>query len=64
MTCFLRVEQNLFHELITTVLPSNWDLLKIDYWTTIVVYKNNKEIYRSIGQTDKSEIYSAIQKGV
>ena len=38
--------------------------LKIDYWTTIVVYKNNKEIARSIGQTNKSEIYSTIQKGV
>jgi len=36
-------------------------LLDIDYWTTIVVYKNNKEIYRSIGQTEKSEIYSIIQ---
>ena len=40
------------------------DLLKIDYWTTIVIYKNNKEIHRSIGETDKSEIYLAIQKGV
>ena len=40
------------------------NFLKIDYWTTIVVYKNNKEIYRSIGETDKSEIYLAIQKGV
>ncbi len=40
------------------------NLLKIDYWTTIVIYKNNKEIHRSIGETDKSEIYLAIQKGV
>ena len=40
------------------------NFLKIDYWTTIVVYKNNKEIARSIGQTNKSEIYSTIQKGV
>jgi len=38
--------------------------LKIDYWTTIVVYKDNKEIARSIGQTNKSEIYSTIQKGI
>ena len=38
--------------------------LKIDYWTTIAVYKNNKEISRSIGQTNKSEIYSTIQKGI
>ena len=40
------------------------NFLKIDYWTTIVVYKHNKEIYRSIGQTRKSEIYSTIQKGI
>ena len=35
--------------------------LDIDYWTTIVVYKNNKEVYRSIGQTDKAKIYEAIK---
>ena len=35
--------------------------LSIDYWTTIVIYKNNKEVYRSIGQTKKSEIYSLIK---
>ena len=40
------------------------DFLKINYWTTIVIYKNNKEIYRSIGKTDKSEIYFAIEKSV
>jgi len=53
---FLSFEQNKNKEIA--------DLLKIEYWTTIVVYKNNKEIYRSIGETDKSEIYFAIQKGV
>ena len=37
------------------------ELLKIDYWTTIVIYKDNKEIYRSIGVTKKSDIYSAIK---
>jgi thioredoxin 1 len=35
--------------------------LGIDYWTTIVVYKNNKEVYRSIGQTDKIKIYELIK---
>ena len=35
--------------------------LGINYWTTIVVYKNNKEINRSIGQTSKSKIYSIIR---
>ena len=34
--------------------------LGIDYWTTIVIYKNNKEISRSIGQTNKEKIYSQI----
>ena len=35
--------------------------LGIDYWTTIVVYKDNKEISRTIGQTSKDEIYSQIK---
>ncbi len=35
--------------------------LNIEYWTTIVVYKDNKEVARSIGQTKKSEIYSLIK---
>ena len=36
-------------------------LLGIEYWTTIVVYKDNKEIARSIGQTSKNKIYSLIK---
>ena len=35
--------------------------LSIDYWTTIVVYKNDKEISRSIGQTNKKKNYSQIK---
>jgi len=35
--------------------------LRINYWTTIVVYKNNKEISRSIGLTNKEKIYSQIR---
>ena len=35
--------------------------LDIAYWTTIVVYKNNKEISRTIGQTNKEEIYTQIK---
>ena len=38
--------------------------LNIDYWTTIVVYKNNAEVARTIGQTNKSLIYLTIKKGV
>ena len=36
-------------------------LLGIEYWTTIVVYKDNKEIARTIGETNKSKIYSLIE---
>jgi len=40
------------------------DLLKIDYWSTIVIYKNKKELFRTIGLTKKSEIYTAIKKNI
>ena len=40
------------------------DLLKIDYWTTIVVYKDNKELVREIGLYNKSDIYNLIKKGI
>ena len=36
------------------------NFLSIDYWTTIVVYRDNKEVSRSIGQTNKEKIYSQI----
>tara|TARA_B100001057_G_scaffold284445_1_gene284769 strand:+ start:774 stop:1145 length:372 start_codon:yes stop_codon:yes gene_type:complete len=36
----------------------------IDYWTTIVIFKNNKEVYRSIGQTNKNKIYTAIKSSL
>ena len=39
-------------------------LLKIDYWTTIVVYKDNKELVREIGLYNKSDIYNLIKKGI
>tara|TARA_B110000483_G_scaffold3210_1_gene3782 strand:+ start:87 stop:455 length:369 start_codon:yes stop_codon:yes gene_type:complete len=35
--------------------------LGINYWTTIVIYQNNKEVYRSIGQMNKDKIYSVIK---
>jgi len=38
--------------------------LGIKHWTTIVVYKGDKEVSRIIGQTDKETIYSAIKKGI
>ena len=38
--------------------------LKIDHRSTILVYKGNKEVSRTIGQLDKSVIYSNIKKGI
>ena len=35
--------------------------LGINYWTTIVVYKDNNEISRTIGQTNKDKIYLQIK---
>ena len=40
------------------------ELLKIDYWTTIVVYKDNKEIAREIGLYNERDIYNLIKKGI
>ena len=40
------------------------ELLKIDYWTTIVVYKDNKEIAREIGLYNEKDIYNLIKKGI
>ena len=38
--------------------------LNIDHRSTIVVYKNNKEISRAIGITKKEQIYALIKKGI
>ena len=40
------------------------ELLKIDYWTTIAVYKHNKELFREIGLYKKKDIYNLIKKGI
>ena len=39
-------------------------LLNVDFWATIIVYKNSKEIAKEIGVTDKSSIYSLINKEI
>ena len=39
-------------------------LLKVDYWTTIVVYKDNKELAREIGLYKEEDIYNLIKKGI
>jgi len=38
--------------------------LNIDRRSTILVYKGNKEVSRTLGQLDKSIIYSNIEKGI
>ena len=53
--------------LFLTYAQKNKDIAKylnIDYRSTIVVYKDNKEIARTIGITKKEEIYSLIKKGI
>ena len=40
------------------------EALNISVRTTIVVFKGKKEVARIIGQTGKTEIYSAIKKGI
>ena len=40
------------------------ELLKIDYWTTIVVYKDNKELAREIGLYNERDIYNLIKKSI
>ena len=40
------------------------EYLNIDYRSTIVIYRNNKEIARAIGITKKEEIYFLFKKGI
>ncbi len=40
------------------------EALNVSVRTTIIVFKGEKEVARIIGQTGKSEIYSAIKKGI
>jgi len=39
-------------------------LLNVDYWATIIIYKNSKEVAKEIGVTSKSDIYSLIKKEI
>ena len=38
------------------------NLFNVEYQSTILIFKDNKEIYRSIGETSKKEIYKVIKK--
>ena len=36
-------------------------IFNVQYQSTILIFKNNKEVYRSIGETTEKEIYKAIR---
>ena len=40
------------------------DLLKVQYQTTLLIFKHNKEVYRSIGETSREEIYKALKSSI
>ena len=39
-------------------------LLNVQYQTTLLIFKDNKEVYRSIGETSREEIYTAIKSSI
>ncbi len=36
----------------------------VQYQTTLLIFKGDKEVYRSIGETNKDLIYKAIQSSI
>ena len=40
------------------------NLLKVQFQTTLLIFKNNKEIYRSVGETTEDLIYEAIKSSI
>ena len=40
------------------------DLLDVQYQTTLLIFKNNEEVYRSIGEISKNKIYKAIKSSI
>ena len=39
-------------------------LLNVQYQTTLLIFKDNKEIYRSVGETTKELIYEAVRSSI
>ena len=37
---------------------------KVQYQTTLLIFKDNKEVYRSIGETTKELIYEALKSSI
>ena len=40
------------------------NFFNVQYQTTLLIFKDNKEIYRSVGETTKDLIYKAIQSSI
>ena len=40
------------------------DLFNVQYQTTLLIFKDNNEVYRSIGETTKDLIYDAIKSSI
>ena len=40
------------------------NLLNVQYQTTLLIFKDNKEVYRSIGETSSDAIYKAIKSSI
>ena len=36
----------------------------VQYQTTLLIFKDNKEVYRSIGETTKEQIYDALKSSI
>ena len=39
-------------------------LLNVQYQTTLLIFRDNKEVYRSVGETTKDLIYEAIKSSI
>ena len=40
------------------------DMFNVQYQTTLFIFKNNKEVYRSIGEIKKEAIYKALKSAI
>ena len=40
------------------------NLLNVQYQTTLLIFKDNKEVYRSVGETTKDLIYESIKSSI
>ena len=40
------------------------DLFNVEYQTTLIIFKNKEEVYRSLGETTKDLLYEAIRSSI